>query len=57
MICSIRSTVAAATLSLLLATSAFAAPADEPGYIDLGRFTPSAQGQFVEVNILVFHFD
>eukprot|EP01035_Chromulina_nebulosa_P034592 gene34592-46427_t len=51
MISYVRSTVAAATLSLILATFAFAAPADEPGYIDLGRFTPAAQGQFVEVNI------
>ncbi len=46
-----RSTVAAATLSLALVSSALAGGATEPGYVDIGAFAPSSKGQFVEVNI------
>ena len=46
----LRSSLAAAALSLaLLSVSRAADP--EPGYFDLGQFTPSEKGQFVEVNL------
>jgi len=47
----IRSTVAAATLSLALVSSALAGGGTEPGYVDIGTFAPGGKGQFVEVNI------
>ena len=46
----LRSTLAAATLSLALVSVSRAADA-EPGYVDLGQFSPSEHGQFVEVNL------
>lgn len=46
----IRSTVAAATFSLALLSSALAGGA-EPGFVDIGAFAPGGKGQFVEVNI------
>jgi hypothetical protein len=46
----LHSSVAAAILSLSLAAISFAAD-PEPGYFDLGQFTPAAKGQFVEVNL------
>lgn len=47
----IRTSLTAATASLALVTAAFAAPADEPGYVDIGAFLPAAKGEFVEVNL------
>jgi hypothetical protein len=47
----IRTSLTAATASLALATAAFAAPSDEPGYVDVGAFMPSAKGECVEVNL------
>jgi len=46
----LRSSLAAVTLSLALLTVSRAADS-EPGYFDLGQFTPSEHGQFVEVNL------
>ncbi len=46
----LRSSLAAATLSLALVASSFAADA-EPGAIDIGQLMPSAKGQFVEINL------
>lgn len=46
----LRSSLAAATLSLALLASSRAAQA-EVGAIDIGQLMPSAKGQFVEVNI------
>ncbi len=46
-----RSSVAAATFSLALASSALAGGAAEPGYVDIGAFAPGGKGQFVEVNL------
>ena len=46
----IRSSLAAATLSLALITSSRAAEV-EVGAIDIGQLMPSAKGQFVEVNL------
>ncbi len=46
-----RSTVAAATFSLALVSSALAGGGNEPGYVDIGALTPGAKGQFVEVNL------
>ena len=46
----IRSALAAATLSLALVTVSRAADS-EPGFVDLGQFAPSENGQFVEVNL------
>ncbi len=49
---SLRSTFAGATLSLaLLATTAITAAETQVGAIDIGQLMPSANGQFVEVNI------
>lgn len=44
------------SLSLLVATlsltsAAAAAPADEPGYVDFGKFSAAPDAQFVEVNL------
>lgn len=48
---SLRSLLAAATVSLALtATAAFAADEDS-GFVDIGQLLPSAKGQFVEVNL------
>jgi hypothetical protein len=47
----LRSTLTAAAVSSLLAFSAFAADAAEPGYVDVGQLLPSTKGQFVEVNL------
>jgi len=47
----IRTTLAAATLSLASATSTWAVEETEPGFVDIGQFAPSAAGQFVEVNL------
>lgn len=41
----------AATISSTLALAAFTARAAEPGYVDLGKFTPTDGCQFVEVNV------
>jgi hypothetical protein len=46
----LRSSFAAATLSLALTTFATAAEV-EPGAIDIGQLLPSAKGEFVEVNL------
>ena len=46
----LRSSLAAATLSLTLLTTSRAAEV-EVGAIDIGQLMPSAKGQFVEVNI------
>jgi len=46
----LRPTLAAAILSLALVTVSRAAEA-ESGYFDLGQFSPSESGQFVEVNL------
>ena len=46
----IRSSLAAATLSLALTTISFAAET-EPGFVDIGQLMPSAKGEFVEVNL------
>ena len=46
----IRSSLAAATLSLALISSSRAAEV-EVGAIDIGQLMPSAKGQFVEVNL------
>lgn len=47
----ISAPVAAATVSLALASFAFAAQSADPGYVDIGTFMPSAKGEFVEVNV------
>jgi hypothetical protein len=47
---SLRSTIAAATLSLALFSSVQAAEV-ESGAIDIGQLIPSAKGEFVEVNL------
>ncbi len=47
---SIRLSLAVATLSLALVASSFAAET-EAGFIDIGQLMPSANGQFVEVNL------
>lgn len=44
----IRSSLAAATLSLVLSSSSHAA---EAGAIDIGQLMPSAKGEFVEINL------
>ena len=46
----LRSSLAAATLSLALVSASFAA-GPEAGYFDLGQFTPAEKGQFVEINL------
>ncbi|MBA3849879.1 MAG: hypothetical protein C0502_07770 [Opitutus sp.] len=46
----LRHTLAAATVSLALATASFAAE-EETGFVDIGELIPSAKGQFVEVNL------
>ena len=46
----LRSSFAAATLSLALTTFASAAEA-QSGAIDIGQLMPSAKGQFVEINL------
>lgn len=46
----LRSSLAAATLSLALTTFASAAEA-QPGAIDIGQLMPSAKGEFVEINL------
>lgn len=46
----LRSSLAAATLSLALTTFASAAET-ESGAIDIGQLMPSAKGQFVEINL------
>lgn len=46
----IRSSFAAATLSLVLTTISSAAES-EAGFIDIGQLMPSAEGQFVEINL------
>ena len=46
----LRHTLAAATVSLALATASFAAEEDS-GFVDIGSLIPSAKGQFVEVNL------
>lgn len=47
----LRSSLAAA-LCAALTVSAFAASAkNEPGYVDIAAFMPSAKGEFVEVNL------
>jgi hypothetical protein len=46
----IRSTVAAATLSLALVSTSFAVE-NEAGFVDIGQLVPSANGQFVEINL------
>lgn len=48
---SLRSLLAATTVSLALSVAAFAAVEDEPGYVDIGQLVPSSKGQFVEVNL------
>ncbi len=45
----LRSTVAAATLSLTLALAAHAS--DDAGYVDMGQLLPASKGQFVEINL------
>lgn len=47
---SLRSLLAAATVTLALTTATFAAD-EESGYVDIGQLMPSAKGQFVEVNL------
>jgi len=47
---SLRPLLLASSLSLALATAAFAAD-KEPGAIDIGQLMPSAKGEFVEVNL------
>ena len=46
----IRSSLAVATLSLTFAATSFAAET-EAGFVDIGQLMPSANGQFVEVNL------
>ena len=46
----IRSSLAVATLSLAIFASASAAET-EAGFVDIGQLMPSANGQFVEVNL------
>ncbi len=46
----LKSSIAAATLSLALSVAAFATDA-EPGYVDVGQLMASAKGKFVEVNL------
>lgn len=46
----LRSSLAAATLSLAFIVSAQAAEADA-GAVDIGQLLPSAKGQFVEINL------
>jgi nitrogen regulatory protein PII len=49
---SLRSVLAAATVSLALSTTAaFAAADEDSGFVDIGQLLPSAKGQFVEVNL------
>ncbi|HEY0945111.1 MAG TPA: DUF4252 domain-containing protein [Opitutaceae bacterium] len=43
-------TLRVSLLASLLSVAAFAAT-PEPGYVDFGKFSPSADGQFVEVNL------
>lgn len=47
----LRTSLAPATLSLVLATAALAAPEREPGYVDIGALLPSGKGRFVEVDL------
>jgi hypothetical protein len=47
---SLRSILAAAFAALALAGAARAADT-EPGFVDIGKLMPSAQGKFVEVNL------
>jgi hypothetical protein len=47
----LRQTLLATAASAALALSAFAAPEDEPGYVDIGELVPSTNGEFVEVNL------
>ena len=47
----LRQTLLATAASAALALSAFAAPENEPGYVDIGELVPSTNGQFVEVNL------
>jgi hypothetical protein len=47
---SLRSVALVSVLSLALAAAIHATEA-EPGYIDIGKLMPSANGQFVEVNL------
>lgn len=46
--CSLRASLAAITLAIASFATVSAA---EPGYVDFGTFTPSAGGEFVEVNL------
>jgi hypothetical protein len=46
----VRTSLAAAALSLAFLTSSYAAET-EAGFVDIGQFIPSAGGQFVEVNL------
>jgi hypothetical protein len=46
----IRTSLAAASLALALTVAARAADA-EPGFVDIGKLMPSAQGKFVEINL------
>ena len=46
----LRSSLAAATLSLALTASSYATET-EAGAIDIGQLMPSAKGQFVEINL------
>jgi len=46
----LRSSLAAATLSLALTAASYAAET-EAGAIDIGQLMPSAKGQFVEINL------
>jgi hypothetical protein len=46
----LRSSLAAATLSLAFVSSSYAADM-EAGAIDIGQLMPSAKGQFVEINL------
>jgi hypothetical protein len=47
---SLRTLLAAATLSLAFAASLHAAD-EQPGFVDIGQLMPSGQGKFVEVNL------
>lgn len=47
----LRSSFAAAALSLALIPSLSAAAGSDPGQVDFGKFMPAAKGQFVEVNL------
>jgi hypothetical protein len=48
---SLRSLAVAAGFAAALSVASFAADSAEPGFVDLGKLMPSANGQFVEVNI------